>query len=386
MTSVSFSSSGKVSHNRALRSLQNLQDKASTSRTLNLVAVWRKNADEDEYRSNPLFIHPVLNRCIIVKHRLRQNERDVFPDGRAEATKVILPIDISNMRAGARSFFIGQNGYDETLTYLFGSDDEHKARDNDLLLLIETLPSLDPFLMRERLKKSGYHPARCYFDITDADSARMFKFVCQEVAPLIGLSFDDTDVRFNDKTAKLATKILTNTGDTELEPLRQGLGMDQASFQEGVFCWKGFIYYKWTLFDLLPKVRPVSEEIRNIKPFGPVTDDDKVFILASRTRLAAAVAKSCETVRRTLKIYDDAYADMTRNGQPQAFREFLLKAPGMFKELGELLGGVQHIISYWRYRFPEGGRLRIVGDELAELLADFECSIGGGPENDGREV
>jgi hypothetical protein len=360
---------------RAIRSLMNLQANASTARTLNLIEVWRKHGDnEKEYVAKPFFRNPTLNRSIIVKHRLRPNEQDVFHDGRTGATKVILPIDLLDLRSGARSFFIGQVGYQDVLEDLFGR--KAPARGDDQLLdILDSLPSLDPFLMRERLRKSGFAPGRCYFDITDADTQRMFDFVRKEVTPLIGISFDDLRAEINEKTSKLAAKILANASDAELEPLRQGMGIDRAAFDEGMFCWKGFIYYKWTLSALLPQVRPISAEIAAIRPHGPTSDEDRAYILAARTRMSRAIALACETVRSTLKIYDDAYADLTRNGQPNAFREFLLKAPTLFYELGERLGAVQHIVSFWRFRFPAGSRFQVGPEELVDLLADFEFSL-----------
>jgi hypothetical protein len=367
--------SGVFVSDRSVRSLSHLQENASTARTLNLVAVWKKHADDEDYRQAPFFHSPVLNRSIIVKHRLRRHEREALYDGRSSATKVILPIDPTDLRMGARSFFIGQRGYEHMLEELSVGIGEPDSHDDQLLKIVDELPSLDPFLMRERLKKDGFSPARCYFDLTDADSTRMFHFVRKEVMPLIGISFDDMDARMNEKTAKLASKILANASDAELEPLRQGMGMAKPEFEEGVFCWKGFIYYKWTLTDLLPKVRPVSAEIASIKPTGPITDEERTYIVASRASLSKAVARACETVRVTLKVYDDAYADLTRNGQPQSFKNFLLKAPSLFYELGERLGAVHHIVSFWRYRFPAGKRPSIGGEELVDLLADFEASL-----------
>lgn len=360
---------------RAVRSLVNLDANASTARTLNLVGVWRKHGQSNpEYVERPFFRNPLLNRSIIVKHRLRPNEIDTFADGRAGGTKVILPIDPNDLRSGARSFFIGQIGYEDILEDILAGSGGTMG-DDQLLELLDALPSLDPFLMRERLAKNGFHPARCYFEITDADTQRMFDFVRKEVAPLIGLTFDDVRVESNAKTAKLAAKILANSSDVELEPLRQGMGIDQASFDEGMFCWKGFIYYKWVLSALSPEVRPISNEIASIRANGPANDDEKAYILAARARLSRAVALACDTVLKTLKIYDDAYADLTRNGQPTAFRAFLLRAPSLFNELGERLGAVQHIVSFWRYRFPAGARVQIGAEELVDLLSDFEFSF-----------
>ena len=365
---------GRRSSNRSVRSLVHLSANASTARTLNLISVWERWGQDAEYIRLPFFESTVLNRSIIVKHRLRNYERDAFQFDRSSATKVILPIDPTDLNVGARSFFVGQKGYEVFLEELSAGGTATGGRDDQLLRLLDTLPSLDPFLMRERLKKEGFGPARCYFDLTDADMVRMFNFVRDEVAPLIGMSFQDSTA-FKEKTGKLANKILANASDAELEPLRQGLDMSKPDFEEGIFCWKGFIYYKWTLGDLLPRVRPVASQLSTIKPTGLMTDDERDYIQPAQARLAKSIARSCETVRMTLKVYEDAYADLTKHGQPLAFREFLLKAPTLFNELGERLGAVHHIVNFWAFRFPEGERAQVTSEELFDLLADFEASL-----------
>jgi hypothetical protein len=189
---------------RSLRSLVHLHENASTARALNLIAILAKHGHSSEYRKYPLFHAPVLNRSIIVKHRLRANERDVFNDERRGATKVILPIDIADLRSGARSFFVGQRGYLDVLREVLGGSDESNTHDRALLEMIDSLPSLDPFLMRERFKQMGFHAARCYFELSDADTTRMFLFVEQEVAPLIGMTYGSVDTRRHSLTAMVA--------------------------------------------------------------------------------------------------------------------------------------------------------------------------------------
>ena len=48
----------------------------------------------------------------------------------------------------------------------------------------------------------------------------------------------------------------------------------------------------------------------------------------------------------------------------------------MFLELGEKLGAISHIVSFWRYRFPVGGPANIDGDELSAIFQDFSCGFG----------
>ena len=67
-----------------------------------------------------------------------------------------------------------------------------------------------------------------------------------------------------------------------------------------------------------------------------------------------------------------AFADLVANQSPKTFRDFLLCAPYMFLELGEKLGAISHIVSFWRYRFPAGAppndRRRRTGRHLPGLL------------------
>jgi hypothetical protein len=204
---------------------------------------------------------------------------------------------------------------------------------------------------------------------------RMFQFVRQEVQPLIGMSFPVAHAQLSEMAGKLATKIMADAGDADLEPLRAGLGMDPAEFQEGIFCWKGFLYYKWLLIDLMPRLRPVSSEIARIRPRGPVSIEDKAYLASVSTRLGRSIGAACDTVRATLKIYDDAYVAITETKQPQAFRDFLITAPTLFYDLGEKLGAVQHIVSFWRFRFPQDAALSVSADELVDIFADFESGI-----------
>ena len=59
---------------RTIRNLANLSGSASTARVLNLSRVHREHGHTDAWAEAPLFINPVLNRSLIIKHRLRRDE------------------------------------------------------------------------------------------------------------------------------------------------------------------------------------------------------------------------------------------------------------------------------------------------------------------------
>jgi hypothetical protein len=358
----------------SVRNLAELQQTASTSRVLNLLRVGQTASADPEYAAKPFFRHPHLNNCIVLKHRLRRNEVEAFRDGRQTATKVVIPIDGADLRLGGRSVFVGQNNYQAIMRSALGERWESFSEDRALLDILDELPSFDPFLLRENLKRHGREPARCYFEISDGDLARMHRFVEAEIYKLIELCFAGDMGGRDGAGSKLVRKILSNSVDADTEPLRLTLRLDRGEYQEGVFCWKGFLYYKWTLAESLRGVEEVAASLTTMRPRGQMDADTRVFLQKSRETLADLIMAVRDSARQTLKVYDNAFNCLVE-GQPAAFREFLLGAPSMFSDLGERLGAVQHIVSFWTYRFPAGKPAYVTPEELSDIFQDFEASL-----------
>ena len=362
---------------RSYRSLSGLERTASTSRVLNLAAVATQNAGDPEYESSPFFKAATLNGAVIIKHRLRIDEQDIFERSRRITTKVIIPFERTDLSLGGRSLFVGQRGWTELLFQLRGGQDD-EARDLALLEALDELPSLDPFLLREHLKRRDFKIANCYFAISPADLERMQRFVSGEISKLVDLAYGGRgDGTPNANISKLVSLLLSGQDDTRLEPLRLTLGLEGENFREGIFSWKGFLYYKWVLNSLWPELRTVIAELTEIKVVGPRDFEMMNQVKDVGVRVNQAVLGQVRKVRTTLQVYDDAFAELTQAGNPMAFRNFLLKSPEMFITLGERTGMVSHIASFWRYRFPKGRPLRVELDELFDILQDFHQGLGG---------
>jgi len=363
---------------RGARDLLALQMSGATSRVLNLSLVEAKNRRDPDYASRPFFQNRTLNTAILVKHRLRADERYVFDGEKTSATKVILPFANTDLTLGARSMFVGQRGWRELLREVC-DDSADIAKDLRLLGVIDRLPSLDPFLLREQLKRHGFEAARCYFAISPGDYERMQAFVSGEISKLIDLAFSGSGAAGD--TGRLVQILLSTEVDDRLEPLRATLGLEGESYKEGVFSWKGFLYYKWVLADLWPKLDAVLEELGAARVAGARREPHLArYLDQARGRLGVAIGRHRRDAVETLRVYDRAFRDLTVNGKPAAFREFLVKAPGMFMTLGERIGVISHIASFWRYRFPEPELEMIPISELADILQDFEASLGVTPE------
>ena len=366
---------------REMRNLAHLNVTASSHRVLNLSKIWLMNQDNEDYAARPMFENSGLNRAIILKHTLRMDERHLFGPGRTTVTKIILPFDARDLTLGGRSFFFRQMRFEDLMSSYLGIDDIHRSRDVDILRCLDALPSLDPFLVREHLLRMNHRPSGCYFQISPADLKSMGAFTAQEIEHLVNAAFG---VKQKSGAAKLGTKILSDRLDKELAPLREALGMTEEQFATGISSWRGFLYCKWAYVELQDGIREVLGGLSSYRAVPTHDDTLRTYLRRARPRLAKALVKSIQDAGRTLEAYDEVYRAMDEDRNPEPFRQFLLRGSRLFIDLGDRLGTLNHIVSFWRFRMKrvlENNSKPLESIEYADILIDFEASLQQGFKN-----
>jgi hypothetical protein len=359
-----------MANDRSLRFLTVL-GAASTSRVLNLPHIAATNRSNSDYFRRPLFVSPVINRAFILKHKLRSNDAYRFETTRTMATKLIAPVDPANLEFGGQSVMIEQRGFHDALRTL-GVQGANLDRDLEILMLLNALPSLDPFLLREHLSNHKIDVAPCYFPISAMDQADMHKFVTSELTRLTALLRGTGSA---DSTQRMVSAMLSSDVAEELAPLRETLNLTGNDFRNGVFSWRGFLYYKWSMDNYAPRIMGVLREVAQLQPVGPLASDQKDYLSVARRLTIELVRDHANSVERALSIYDSSFADLVGRQAPKMFRTFLMDAPRMFLELGEKMGAITHIIDFWRYRFPTGQQMAIDAEALITIFQDFTTGL-----------
>ncbi len=364
------------SNNKA-RSLAYICESASTARVLNLHRVYEKFGDTEGWAARPLFRSERFNTAFIIKHTLRDHERELVKMDRFSATKLIFPLAKQDLRLGGYSLFVEQTGFQQAIMEALGKDaDKDKvAADVEVLNEIARLPSLDPYLLRERIGRLGVRPSRCYFDISDADVERVETYVVTEIRKLVELAYGIAGPEARLISGKLAKLIMRDEKSKTLDPLRETLRLSREDYEQGMFGWKGFLYYKWNVKSLRPNFEPVAKEMLSTR-FVRAHADDEAFLVETRKNIVRALYGRIDQVDQSLQAYDTAFNKLVHDGDPGAFRGFLLNAPSMFVDTGEHLASINHICSFWRFRFPPGKPNRIEVDDAYDLFRDFTESLG----------
>jgi hypothetical protein len=355
-----------------VRSLDLLHKNGSTSRVLNLLRVWENHSNSYEYRAKPLFKSPKLNRALIVKHQLRSDEDYLMGRKRIVATKIIFPIVKESLSFGGQSLLIGQNNFSQAIADAMGGESEELNEDIAILDIIDELPSLDPFLVREILRRKGKDIGECFFELGPKDQAALYNLTINDVSRLVkvaapGVNLDDANLLIT----KMVNFILKNEADEKLEPFRIALGLQGKDFKEGIYAWRGFLYFKGQYiqnFHHLSKIITHLERVR-LSGFGRMNEKNAIHRLAQM--LKKDLRKNLLRCRDILNLYEKAFSDMVDKNNVVAFREFLVSGPKLFADLGIMMGAISHIVTFWNYRFDKSKAPSAEAGEYLDLLNDF---------------
>jgi hypothetical protein len=358
------------------RSLELIKRSGSTSRILNLNIVHQRFGATEAFEKQPLFRSKRLNSSMIMKHTVRGSETYLFPDAqRHNVTKIILPFANEDLGIGGTNLFVGQKNFEQALRDLAkGYDkDEDLRRDVELLEALAALPSLDPFLLRERLRLMGREPARCYFQISDADLASMQEFVSGQVNRLIELALSGSGNSAGqiNISRQMASKILSDENAESLAPLKAALGLNGPEWVEGVFCWKGFLYYKWKFSNILTKAGHMLGAMQQVN-FARCDPGTVQAVKKMRDRAATTIRVKMKLIKALLDVYDHAFKTMTVDQNPAAFKDFLLKSPELFVDIGEHVGVASHLTSFWGFKFGGNADAILDAADLLEVFREFD--------------
>ena len=120
------------------RDLSLIRASGSTARVLNLALAFERFGETEDFIKKPLFRNPRLNRALILKHVVRQHERELFTRPTTTATKVNLPYAAQELELGGISFMVNEVRFERLLKDAVGG----YLNDVDLLALDEALDRL----------------------------------------------------------------------------------------------------------------------------------------------------------------------------------------------------------------------------------------------------
>lgn len=361
----------------SFRCISDIRRSPSSARVMDLLDLHdrvRAAGDADKR----FFASENLNRTIIIKHRLRTHEAQIFQFRRTVATKLFLPYNNRSLREGGRSFFVREEGWRDVLRDHFAVTPGNPAGDRDIeiLELIDSVPSLDPFILFERMRMVGMDVDREFFQISPGEYERIKKMIEAEFYALARLAFADTD-NVPARTYELVARMWNARNADGILPLIRALRIEAGEAAAVLFAWKGFIYYKSSLTQTQEQFTQFLTDVRALQVVNFADNHQRSAVADLKRMVLKGLAEAMKTIAEGVADYDRHFrGELIERRNPAKFREFLERSPKYFAQIGAALAAVNHAVSFWNYRFGRQAIKMCNADEFLDMLRDFGEGTG----------
>lgn len=348
---------------------------SGSTRVFNVDRLHRAVMADGAPRDEQLFRRAELHRIIFIKQALVDSS--YMPERASRiGTKLYFAFNEQNVFEGGKSIFAGDPQFDDAMAFQLGFDRSRKVedyvRDRDVIQILDSLPSLDPFLMRDRLAAEGITPHLGYFEIEEDEWRTIRDHVMRKFKPMVELAFGESDaVRTAARLRSLVQKIWEAKDMDSLRPILDAMELTDEEAPKALQAWKGVIYYDHRLTKLEDRVKVLATWLnKSATPTDVVPRELRKLLEEIRFAVRQLVRDRWQRARERLKEYNEAYGALfIERRSPGPFMAFLGNASDIFNELGDELSRLDHAAEVRRYVADRhfGGRLKY--EPLHDLLS-----------------
>jgi hypothetical protein len=376
---------------------------SGASRILNVASVTRQLEDEAKAAGTAapdqlMFGHRSLNRVIFIKRPKEfapppssplVTSAEIIDNGeirrlivenhpRVEkgdiATVVYVPYDNENIEDGGASFELGGRGRIQALYDATGfdarSDSDSVRRDLKLLDLIDDLPSLDPFLLKDRVALDGLAVPDAYFTISDEEFAEIKRYILGKFRPITERVVDPASPNAAEISDNFIMKLWEARDLEYLQPITKAFRVDPDQAGEIYYAWKGITYYEYHYKRSQKQLLGFADWLHSrAVPSDYVKADQREALAEAARDIANAFARHLRNSSEILRVYNQGYEGLfVRAGDARPFIEFLRDSSTLFWDIAASISALNHGVSVWSQRTRKATDGRLTAEELRPTL------------------
>lgn len=368
-----------ISNDQYLRPMLN----SGSSRVFNCNDCARKLMKEEVV--DPYFFNlKRMHGLILIKETISQSEKR-SSDDRVIGTKLYIPYNQDDVYEGGRSIFYHDPRLLDVLNEFFGlhnnSPDEADLRhDITILGVLDRLPSLDGFLMRDALELEGVAANELYFEVSKEERATIHDYVRRKFEPLVRRACGDGSPLVS-QVNHLIDKIWEAKDKTALAPLTQAFRFPENDALAIFAAWKGINFYTFEYSRAKQKRERFGLWLRDgAVPRNVVAKHDLEFLKQQRRTTAEQLREHWSAIETISREYEQLYSRfLTTPDGVGDFLKFLRRSHEIYWTMGVALSKINHAVHCWEVTAngPVGGDQRLPAEKLSHLLDMLQLVLGG---------
>jgi hypothetical protein len=335
---------------------------------------------------------PSLNRVIIFKYpnfkvevsdktKIDFGGKDAaLSDERPVETAIYIPNNEEFPQDGGYAVYLRQKDSEELLQRYVGIAQGHMTeamtRDFRRLSLIDDLPSLDPFLLKTALdrEKLSYNPA--YLQMKDGEEDNIQSVIRDKVRPIVAkaLGADDTD---SAKTQRFIDAIWDPTIPAAALFI-EAFKIDNKEVANAFSAGQGVSFYQDQFEENTPQIAEVIGWIKSEQSLPIDHRQHRAFLEQQKMfkeRVLKKILNVVGNINQIFKDFDSCYRKFIEEGDPVAFRNFLITSHYRYWLLGYCCTSLMHIRNIFDRSRSEGVRGALRFEQLNDMLANMDATV-----------
>ena len=335
----------------------------SSGVALNMVDI-AKNFD----RSKCLFKSSALNNSIIFKFPNFQEEiseeskkafggQGVKLSSNPIETGIYLPHSTDAIAEGGCAIYLRQKNYKKILLDTIGMTpaelDSDAGRDDSIELpesilydlrileILDSIPTLDPFLLKECLDSSGIIYDSSILRLDPEEEAEIKKLVSGKISPIIQKAFESANKRASNHERLL--QALWDPTMPEAKAFVHAFGIKEAETSHVFSAWKGITFYQLQVRATAPKLKEMLEWLKSkdAAPFDAVANKAYMPQLQMfNAKIVTLVNQNIAEMRAIMQKYESSF-DTFIVGNPHELVAFLRSVRRIYYLMGYCISSLK---------------------------------------------
>lgn len=296
--------------------------------------------------------------------------------------KLYFPFDPAQMYDGGQYLFFDADTFRREMITLFGNpegmDDAAYDHDCRILAALDDIPTLDPFLVRDRLNGENLTVDPRYLMITAEEWKQVQHYIRNKIRPMVAMALPDGLTHADEHVGPMIDAFWNARDLTVLEPLMVAFRLPQDRTKDIIHAWKGVAYFEYHYAHVQKQVVEFARWMGgNITAHMTISRTDLMDINQIRDHIRQKIKDHLTICTRVLGEYNDSYEKLfQRKESPAPFINFLAQSPQHFWTIGESIMRMMHASETWRRSCPNPENMRKDVSQLRTLLSALDDLLG----------
>ncbi|MER2519298.1 MAG: hypothetical protein ABTQ34_01265 [Bdellovibrionales bacterium] len=316
------------------------------------------------------FQNKPLNNLVLIKDMVPESEAGGATT--SIGTKLYIPFNENDIYEGGRTIFFHDRHLEAALKSHFGETALGKdtlPADLRVIGLLDKLPSLDPFLLKDVFLNAGLSVNDAYFEVSQEIWREIESFILQRLEPLANAAFPEA-MSSDDVARQLVEKIWEARDLVALQPLIQAFRLPPGEELEIFSSWKGINFYAFQYQRAKPQMGELMIWLRDLKiPFAAVSASDRAEVKENLEWAKTQLRNEWQKAEVILQEYQVSYDRMFKQKISSVeFLTFLKKSRNAYWDLGNSLGKAGHATYCWNAMTNRYKERKLGWEQMREVL------------------